>query len=170
MSSVLGGGNTTCNDKIILMVIDSFGGGGGDFQESFFFHFARIKRRFSECARNGASRHGNIWDKKHFVISTSGKGGSERPVSCVVLCRLKKSGLSSGVSPRYFYCGKITVIYVQAVTVIKHNCRYRATHYREKRHLPNTVQNFTDEFIISRYCKTNYRAKSGVPAISGYRR
>ena len=30
------------------------------------------------------------------------------------------------------------------------------------------MQNVTEEFIISRYCKTNYRAKSGVPAISGY--
>ena len=41
-----------------------------------------------------------------------------------------------GVSPRYFYCGKTTVISVQAVTVIKHNYRYRATRYREKTHLP----------------------------------
>ena len=82
------------------------------------------------------------------------------------------SGLSSGVSPRFFYCGKTTtVISVQAVTVIKHNYyRYRATRYREKTHLfTNTVQNATEEFIISRYHKTNYGAKSGVPAISGYR-
>ena len=51
---------------------------------------------------------------------------------------LKISGLSSGVSPRFFYCGKTAVISVQAVTVIKHNyyrC-YRATRYREKTHLP----------------------------------
>ena len=51
---------------------------------------------------------------------------------------LKISGLSSGVSPRFFYCGKTAVISVQAVTVIKHNyyrC-YRATRYREKTHFP----------------------------------
>ena len=41
-------------------------------------------------------------------------------------------GLSSGVFPRYFYCGKTTVISVQAVTVIKHNYRYRASRYPEK--------------------------------------
>ena len=81
------------------------------------------------------------------------------------------SGLSSGVSPRFFYCGKTTtIISVQAVTVIKNNYRYCATRYREKTNLfTNTVQNATEESITSRYHKTNYRAKSGVPAISGYR-
>ena len=45
------------------------------------------------------------------------------------------AGLSSGVSRRYSYCGKTTVIIsVQAFTVIKHNYRYRATRYREKTH------------------------------------
>ena len=53
-----------------------------------------------------------------------------------VLKILKISGLSSEVSPRFFYCGKTTVISVQAVTVIKHNYCYRATRYREKAHFP----------------------------------
>ena len=54
----------------------------------------------------------------------------------VFLFGTKNIGLSSGVSPRCFYCGKTTVISVQAVTVIKHNYRYRATRYRENTHLP----------------------------------
>ena len=45
-------------------------------------------------------------------------------------------GFPRGFPRRYFYCGKTTVIPVQAVTVIKHNYRYRATRYREKTHSP----------------------------------
>ena len=58
---------------------------------------------------------------------------------------------------------------------------FRASGYRDETQLPlschllpqkmfftNTVQNVSEEFIISRYRKTNYRAKSGVPAISRY--
>ena len=58
---------------------------------------------------------------------------------------------------------------MQAVAVIKHKYRYRATRYCEKNIFTNTVQNVTEEFIISRYSEINYRAKSRVPAISGYR-
>ena len=85
----------------------------------------------------------------------------------VLFCGTVFPRLSSGVSPRYFYCGKTTVTSVQAVTVIKHNYRYCATRYREKTHLQIPCK--TEEFIFSPYRKTNYRAKSGVPAISGYR-
>ena len=53
----------------------------------------------------------------------------------VLFCGTVFPRLSSGVSPRYFYCGKTTVTSVQAVTVIKHNYRYCATRYREKTHL-----------------------------------
>ena len=70
-----------------------------------------------------------------------------------------------------------------AVFLLRYNyVNFRASRYRDKTQLPlschplprkntftNTVQNVTEEFIISRYRKTNYRAKSGVSASSGYR-
>ena len=53
---------------------------------------------------------------------------------------LKFLGLSSGVSPRYFYCGKTTVISVQAVTAKKHTSQYRAKRYRWIHNLPQKAE------------------------------
>ena len=83
---------------------------------------------------------------------------------------MKYSGVSSGVSLRYFYCGKTAVISEQAVTVINHNnYRYRATRYREKTHLRlpcktlprNSSSPVTVKNNISVKFGVKYRVRSG---------